>query len=137
MIRASLVRSAKLLIPSALAGLAFAIATAYASEEVIVTAAAPPHTQRTTEGAPGGARVDLLSVQYHVHLAGLDLTKHADVVQLEDQVKVAAQKACKSIQDQYPTRSMSDQQSCVSDATNKSMAQVKDLVAAADKGAKK
>jgi len=84
----------------------------------------------------GGAQVDLLSVRYHVHLAGLDLTKTADVVKLQDQIKVAAQKACKAIQDQYPTRSMSDEQTCVTEATGRGMAQAKDAVAAAEKGSK-
>ena len=139
MVRARFVRTANLGVATALAGLAFAVTTTYADElpQVVVTADAPAHAEHTTGGAPGGARVDLLSVQYHVHLAGLDLTKHADVMAMQDQIKVAAQKACKAIQDQYPTRPMSDQQSCVTGATNKAMAQANSLIAAAEKGAKK
>jgi len=93
---------------------------------------------RTGEHPPGGvAPVDLLSVKYQVHVEGLDLTKHADVMKLEDQIKVAAKKGCAAIQTQYPLHSMSDEQACVTNATKKAMVQASDLISAAEKNAKK
>lgn len=117
-------------------GAALGVAVAAEMPQIVVEATAPVHAERTNQGAPGGAQVDLLSVKYHVHLAGLDLTKHADVMQMEEQIKVAARKACAAIKDQYPTRSMSDEQSCVTDATNKALAQAKLLVADAERKAR-
>jgi UrcA family protein len=119
------------------AGAAFSVTVAAGEmSQIVVEASAPVHAERTTQGAPGGAQVDLLSVKYHVHLAGLDLTKHADVMMMEEQIKVAASKACAAIKDQYPTRSMSDEQSCITDATNKALAQAKLLVADAERKAR-
>jgi UrcA family protein len=120
------------------AGVAFGVTAALAGEmpQIVVEASAPVHTERTKEGMPGGAQVDLLSVKYHVHIAGLDLTKHADVMTLEQQIKVAAQKACAAIKDQYPLRSMTDDKTCIDDATNRAMVQEKLLVADAEKRAR-
>ena len=137
MIKATLVRSACL--RAAIAVFAFGGAYAYAAEvpQVIVEATAPVHVEKATAGAPSAARVDLLSVKYHVHVEGLDLTKHADVVQLQNEIQVAAKKACASIKEQYPMNSLTDEQSCVTDATKKGMAQAQTLIAAAEKNAKK
>jgi UrcA family protein len=106
-------------------------------QTVVVEASAPVHSQSTGQGAPGGASVDLLSVKYHVHIAGLDLTKHADVLALDEQIKSAAKKGCDSIKAQYPTRSMSDDQSCFNDAVKSASAQEKALIAVAEKKATK
>ena len=135
MIRASVVRVA-----TALTGLGIVVTAAYADEtpQIVVEATAPVHTQTTNEHPPGGvAPVGLLSVKYQVHVEGLDLTKHADVMKLEDQIKVAAKKGCAEIQRQYPLHSMSDEQACVTNATQRAMVQAKGLIAAAEKNTKK
>jgi len=102
-------------------------------QEIVVEAAAPVHSESTGQGPPGGASVDLLSVRYHVHLGNLDLTKHADVVALEDKIKEAAKKGCKDIKNQYPLRPMSDEESCVSASVNKAMVRAREAIAAAEK----
>lgn len=99
--------------------------------QIVVEAKAPVHKQTTNEGAPGGARVDLLSVSYHVHLAGLDLTRHADVLEAQDQIRIAAKRACAAIQAEYPVRQMSDEQSCVNDTVSRGLAQLKGMTPAA------
>ena len=135
MMRTSVVR-----VTTALLGLGISAATAYAEDmpQIVVEATAPVHTQTTNEHPPGGiAPVGLLSVKYNVHVEGLDLTKHADVMKLEDQIQVAAKKGCADIQKQYPLHSMSDEQACVTNATKKAMVQAKDLIAAAEKNGKK
>ena len=93
--------------------------------QVVVEAKAPVHSQRAPDDTTsGGARVDVLSVTYHVHLAGLDLSKHNDFVQAQEQVKVAAKKACATIQSDYPTRPMSDEQACEADAAARGLEQL-------------
>lgn len=123
--------------PVAIAGFALMATTARADmPQIVVEAKAPVHAEKAANTSPGGAQVDMLSVQYHVHMDGLDLSKTADVARLQDQIKVAAQKACKTIQDQYPDRSLSDEQSCVKEATGRGMAQAKNAIAAAAKTGK-
>jgi UrcA family protein len=135
MIRVTVVR-----VVTTLMGLGIVAATGYADDvpQLVVEATAPVHTQATNEHPPGGvAQVNLLSVKYQVHVEGLDLTKHADVMKLEDQIKVAAKKGCAAIQTQSPLHSMSDEQACVANATKKAMVQANDLISAAEKNAKK
>jgi UrcA family protein len=135
-----IIRASVVHVATALMGLGIVAATAYADEvpQIVVEATAPVQTQTTNEHPPGGvAPVGLLSVKYQVHVQDLDLTKHADVIKLEDQIKVAAKKGCADIQKEYPLHSMSDEQACVTDATKKAMVQAKDLIAAAEKNAKK
>jgi UrcA family protein len=101
--------------------------------EIIVEAAAPVHSANTAQGSPGGASVNMLSVRYHVNLGSLDLTKHADVVALEQKVREAAKKGCKEIRREYPLRPMSDEDSCVNDAMRNAMVKVQEAIAAAEK----
>jgi len=132
-------RPSWILLSGTTAGLLLAAVAATAADmpAIVVEAGAPVHSESTGTGAPGGAAVDVLSVKYHVHLAGVDLTKHADVMKLDEQIKAAAKKGCEWIKTQYPTRSMSDEQTCLNDALKGAMAQEKELVAAAEKKAAK
>lgn len=125
----------KYLRATAMAGLSFVAATALADSvpEIVVEAAAPVNHKPTGEGSPGGAEVDLASVRYHVHLGDLDLTKHADVIALEQKIKDAARKACKDIQKEYPVRQMSDETSCINDAVKSAMPKVQDAITSAQK----
>jgi len=131
MIGTTLLRPSNILAATAIAGCVLGMTPAFADvPQVVVEATAP--VQHTSANA-GADRVDMLSVKYHVHMQGLDLTKHADVLQAEEQVKVAATKACEAIQVQYPTRPLSDQKSCISDATSRGMGELKLLIATAEK----
>ncbi len=129
-------RPSNILLGAALAGCLFGTAPVFADEtaQIVVEAKAPVHREAVNEGAPGGARVDLLSVSYHVHLAGLNLARHADVLEAQDQIRVAARRACAAIQAEYPVRQMSDEQSCVNDTVSHGMEQLKGLIAAAGAG---
>ena len=102
-------------------------------QEIVVEAAAPVNHTATGEGPPGGASVDLLSVQYHVHLGNLDLAKHADVLALQQKVKEAAEKACQDIQKKYPVRQMSDEKECVDGAVKRAMVRAQTAIDAAQK----
>ena len=135
MIRTRSVRPRRILVATAVAGLTLGTGLALADDinQVVVEAKAPVHSQKTREGEPGGARVDLLSITYHVHLAGLDLTKSADVATAQDQVKVAAKKACAAIQSAYAVEHLSDAQACEREATARGMDQLNKMVTAAAK----
>ena len=117
---------------SALA-LATGLVLADPMQEVIVEASAPAHHTASADAAGGGASVDLLSVQYNVHVGNLDLSKPADMSALQQKVQEAAQKACSDIQKQYPARSLSDEKECVDGAVKRAMGRVQKAAAAAPK----
>jgi len=133
MIRTSPVRPYGMMIAIAVCALGAGSALADDTSQIVVEAKAPVHKMQTSTGQPGGDRVDLLSVSYHVHMTGLDLSKHGDVLQAQEQVKAAAKKGCAAIQKDYPVDAMSDVRQCESEATARGMAQLDKLVAAAGK----
>jgi UrcA family protein len=125
----------KLVLAATASGLSLAATLGRADPvpEIIVEAAAPVHSAATTQGSPGGASVDMLSVRYHVNVGSLDLTKHADVVALEQKVREAAKKGCREIRKEYPLRPMSDEDACVNSAVKNAMVKVEEAIAAAEK----
>jgi UrcA family protein len=138
MIDSSSMRRSHILVATAVAGFVTGMSSAVGADvpgaevpQVVVEAKAPVHTAQTKEGAPSGAHVDLLSVRYNVHLEGLDLTKYADVQLAESRIKVAAQKGCVAIKAAYPVEHLSDEGSCVTDATKAAMAQLHAMIATA------
>jgi UrcA family protein len=76
-----------------------------------------------------------MSVRYHVHLGDVDLTKHADVIALQQKIKEVAKKGCQEIQKQYRVREMSDETTCVNNAVKGAMTEVDAAVSAAQKKA--
>jgi len=113
--------------------LAAGVVLADPMQEIVVEAAAPVHHATGAADAGGGASVDLLSVQYHVHVGNLDLNKPADMDAVKQKVQEAAQKACADIQKQYPARQMSDEKACVDGAVSRAMARAQKAAAAAKK----
>jgi len=120
------------------AGALVSVATVAFSGDLkeIVVEATPVQKTEIPQNTSGGAEVDLLSVRYRVSLAGLDLTKQADVAKLQDEVKAAAKKGCETIRKQYPVRSLSDEQSCEKAAAADAMPKVQEAIAAAQRNAK-
>jgi UrcA family protein len=107
-------------------------AAAADTPEIIVEAAAP--VKQTTIGhSATGTATELLSVRYRVQLAGLDLTRHADVEKLQQQIRDAAAKGCKQIQSEYPLRPMTDEKTCISSATDSAMQSARVAIADAEK----
>jgi UrcA family protein len=115
--------------------LATGLALADPMQEIVVEASAPAHHTTGTDSAGGGASVDLLSVQYHVHVGNLDPNKPADMSAIQQKVQEAAQKACGDIQKQYPARQMSDEKECVDGAVKRAMGRVQKASAAQKKPA--
>jgi UrcA family protein len=123
----------RLAIATTAAALSFAALRGHAdtAPDIVVEASAPVQNASTGQGSPGGASVDLLSVRYHISVGSLDLTKHADVVALEQKVREAARKGCKEIRRQYPLAHLSDEDTCVNDALRTAMVKVQAAIAAA------
>jgi UrcA family protein len=71
-----------------------------------------------------------MSLSYGVTAVGLNLVKHADVVELEKRVNDAAHAACKELGRQYPDSTPGDAE-CARTAVSNAMPRVHELVAAA------
>jgi UrcA family protein len=84
-------------------------------------------------GRSGGIPIVDVSLSYGVSYAGLDLVKHADVMELEKRVKDAADKACKELSRQYPLDA-ADNTDCSKTAADKAMMKVHELATAAAQG---
>jgi UrcA family protein len=81
---------------------------------------------RTSSGIP----IKDVSMSYGVSYAGLDLVSHAGVLELQKRVTDAALAACKEIGRQYPDSTPSEAD-CAKAATDKAIAKVNELAAAA------
>lgn len=77
-----------------------------------------------------------VSLGYGVSTAGLDLASPAGVAELDKRVHDAAMAACKEIGRQYPDSIPSDDV-CAKRAADKAMVKVREVAAAASKGAAK
>jgi UrcA family protein len=110
-------------------------ALAQPQEEITVTA--PYEVHRKDAGrAASGAAIEVISLTRHVTYSGLDLTKQADVTELESRIKRTAKEACKQLDSLYPEAiypSMPSNQNCIKAATDEGMTQVKAATAAAHK----
>ena len=71
------------------------------------------------------------SISYGVSYADLNLASHADVVMLQGRVKSAAEKACKQLVQLYPVAEGQSEGDCSKSATDKALAKVDELAAAA------
>ncbi len=128
------IKSARAVFAAGALTLVAALAFSAETPEIIVEAAAP--VKHATAGhSSSGVATELLSVRYRVQLAGLDLTRHADVEKLTQQIHDAAAKGCKQIRDEYPLRPMTDQATCVSTATDSAMQTARAAIAEAEKRA--
>jgi UrcA family protein len=71
------------------------------TDEITIVAPYTVHRKivgRTTAGIP----VEEISLSRKVSFAGLDLTKHADVVEFEKRINDVAKEACKQLNTLYP-----------------------------------
>lgn len=98
-----------------------------AQEEVTVVA------PRTVAREAGGAtRDELISVTYRVSYDDLDLSMHADVLELEKRIDETAQEACDLLSKRYPLGEPSTSV-CVKQAIEKAKAQANEAVLAANR----
>jgi UrcA family protein len=104
-------------------------ATASTSE---VTVQASRATRTTIGRTPSGIPIQDVSLSFGVSTEGLDLTTASGRQELEKRVSDAAMEACSRLGRQFPQSTPSDSE-CARSATNKAMAQVQQLEAAAKK----
>ena len=113
-------------------GLAIAVGSVTAQEtpeELTVKATRMEHRVVREIGVTG--TTEDVSLTRHVQYSDLDLQLHADVVELEKRIKDAATEACEELAETYPLGGP-NAMVCTRRAIDGAMAQVQELVAAAD-----
>lgn len=99
-------------------------------EEVVVVA---PRLVRHDVGRTStGGRVELVSLTRHVSAGDLDLTRHADVLELQTRINDTAKEACDYLAEMFPFAS-EDTPDCVRQAVDGAMAQAQKAIDAANK----
>jgi len=70
-------------------------------EEVVVIEApiVRRHAERT---AASGMRTEIIELRRRVSYADLDLSKHADVIELEKRIETTAKEACEKLDEMFP-----------------------------------
>jgi len=106
------------------------------SSEVRVEATRVVSKDSSGPRGPTGFPMKDLSLTYGVSLAGLNLATYSGATEAEKRVNAAAIAACKEIGRQYPDATPSEDE-CVKHAAKKAMVEVQQLVADAEKTAKK
>jgi len=104
-----------------------------------ITVEAPYHRPASAaKPGPGGKEaLPEVSVDYRVHYADLDLSKHSGAVELERRIRDAATQACQQLATLYPGSTEGvGKDSCVEKATTKAMAEANVAIAAAAKSKK-
>lgn len=101
-------------------------------EEVIVVA--PRMVRRETLGrTANGADVERITLTRRVSYSDLDLSRHADVLELENRVNTMAVTACGQLEELFPlSTDERDNAECIRHAKASAMAQVESAAAAAE-----
>ncbi len=71
------------------------------ADEVVVVEA-PIQRQTVGRAAATGARTEIIELSRQVSFADLDLTKHADVMELEKRIEATAKEACAKLDEMFP-----------------------------------
>ena len=98
-------------------------------EELVVEA---PISIRQVERGAFGATTELIELKRHVSIADLDLSKHADVIELETRVEAVSIESCDQLSDMYPLDLPSKKQSCIKKAIQSAEEQVQAAIVAAN-----
>jgi UrcA family protein len=118
------------------AGLAFGFsgeaAAQDATEDELWITVVAPRLERESVGRTVTGRSEIVAITHRVSYAGLDLTKQADVKELEQWVGESAQTACEQLAVLYPVADL-DTRACVREAVRDATVQVEQAVAAAQR----
>jgi UrcA family protein len=96
-------------------------------EELLVTGSR--YVERRVGSDNVGIPIKDVSLTYHVNLADLNLASPAALTEIEKRVALAARRACRELGMMYPI-SHPNNSECVRVAAEKSMTQVRELLAA-------
>ena len=97
-------------------------------EEVVVEA---PIMVRQVGRTNIGARIELIELKRRVSYADLDLSKHADVIELEARVETISKESCEKLSAMYPLDSATERRRCIKKAINSAEEQVQAAIVAA------
>ena len=98
-------------------------------EEIVVEA--PISARQVGRSSTTGARIELIELKRRVSYADLDLSKHADVIELETRVETIAKESCEKLSAMYPLDSATEGRRCVKKAINSAEEQVQAAIVAA------
>jgi UrcA family protein len=117
----------------------FAIAPASASdakkevEEIIVQAPMGVERKSLHSAADPTVKVEMVELTRKVYIGDLDLSKHADVKELESRIELMAQDSCKKLSSMFPLGENRgrDARRCVDRAIKSAMAEKEAAITAA------
>ena len=98
-------------------------------EELVVEA---PFSIRQVERGAFGATTELIELKRHVSIADLDLSKHADVIELETRVEAVSTESCDQLSDMFPLDLPSAKRSCIKKAIQSAEEQMQAAIVAAN-----
>jgi len=98
-------------------------------EEVVVEA--PIAVRQVGRSSTTGAKIELIEFKRRVSYADLDLSKHADVIELETRVETTAKESCEKLSAMYPLDSATESWRCVKKTINSAEEQVQAAIVAA------
>ena len=103
-----------------------------ASEVMKVVVVGAPITVRQVGQAYIGAKIELIEIKRRVSYADLDLSKQADVIELEIRVETIAKESCEKLSAMYPLDpdSAIERRSCINQAINSAEDQVQAAILA-------
>jgi UrcA family protein len=99
-------------------------------EEIVVEAPWKVET-KVVSRSPSGVKIEEISLKRRVDYSDLDLTRTADVMELEKRITDVAKDSCMALERMYPLAD-ANTQSCVKDAVSDAMKQEREAVAAAE-----
>ena len=97
-------------------------------EEVVVEA---PITVRQIGRTPIGAKIELIELKRRVSYGDLDLSKHADVIELETRVETISKESCQKLSDMFLLDSATEKRRCIKKAIESTEEQVQAAIVAA------
>ena len=100
-----------------------------------ITVQAPINIQRDVQHSARDPMVktEVIELKREVYIGDLDLSKHADVMELEARIEKVAQDSCSKLNDMFPlsSRHSKDARRCVKHAIESAMAEKTAAIAAA------
>ena len=99
-------------------------------------AVAQPNTETSATHEQARLPIEVVSVDYPVSYADLDLSRTADAATFEKRINDAAKEACSQLTKKYPPEAFMPtptNQDCVGTATRQAMVVAKQVIAAASK----
>ena len=97
--------------------------------EVVVTEA--PITVTQVGQTIFGAKIELTELKRRVSYADLDLSNHADVIELKARVETVSKESCEELSTMYPLDSVTEKRRCIKKAISSAEEQVQAAIVAA------